>query len=79
MSYPSEPDPNEPNYPHEFRRDTEEESMTMAAWTGIAFVVLLFGTVMVYAFTSDRTDVALRGPAAIERTEPPTTTGQGGS
>lgn len=72
-------DPRDPQFRHELQRETSEEGMSMTAWAGIAFVLLLFGGVMLYAFASNRTDTAATDPARIERTTPPATTGQGGA
>ena len=72
-------DPRDPSFRNELQRESDNEGMSMTAWAGIAFVLLLFGGVMVYAFSGDRSNTASTDPARIERTAPPATTGQGGA
>ena len=74
--------PHHPSNPREFRSHAadDDKGVTMATIASIAFVLLLFGTVAMWAYYSDRsppTTTAQR--PGIEKSMPPATTGQGGA
>jgi hypothetical protein len=71
--------PNDPNYRREFQREVDAEGMSTATWAGIAVAVMIIGGVAMYAFSShESTTASINPPAGIERSAPPTTSGQGG-
>ena len=72
-------DPNDPNYRREFEGEADEEGMTIAAWTGVAFVVMLLGGIAMYAFSNSNTTTVSSNQPGIEQSVPPATTGQGGA
>jgi hypothetical protein len=73
--------PNDPNFRREFEAEADREGMTTATWASIAFVLLLFGGIAVWAYygsDESSTTAAVKRPA-VEQTMPPATTGQGGA
>jgi hypothetical protein len=74
MTYPNDP-------PH--RHDVEQEvpataSFTKMTWASIGFILLLFGAVALWAYSSGDIQTASKKPG-VERSMPPATTGQGGA
>jgi hypothetical protein len=69
--------PFDPNYRPQREADP---GLTTAAWASVAFVLLLFGGVAIWAYYSDNatTTASVKQPG-IEQSAPPTTTGQGGA
>jgi len=72
--------PNDPDFRREYQRDPGPgNSFTGATWASLAFILLLFGGVALWAYASgDMQTSALKRPAT-EQGVPPTTTGQGGA
>ena len=70
--------PNDPNLGRDYRREGEQGSFTATTWASLAFILLLFGGVALWAYSSgDMQTAAVKRPGA-EQSMPPTTTGQGG-
>lgn len=71
--------PTDPNFRQDYQREIEGEGLTAATWASLAFIVLLFGGVAIWAYYSDpaTTTASIERPG-IERSVPPATTGQRG-
>jgi hypothetical protein len=57
----------------------DEDGLTTATIASIAFVLLLFGGVALWAYYSDRSSTTSAQRPGIERSAPPATIGQGGA
>jgi hypothetical protein len=67
--------PIDPNYRPQREPDP---GLTAVAWISVAFVVLLFGGVAIWAYYNDpATTTASINRPGIEQSVPPATTGQG--
>jgi hypothetical protein len=70
MTYPIDP--------HYQPQHDMDPGMSVAAWISVAFVVLLFGGVGIWAyFSNDATTTASVKQPFVEQSVPPATTGQG--
>ena len=71
--------PNTPDFRREFPPEAEQGgSFTATTWASLAFILLLFGGVALWAYSSgDMQTAAVKRPGT-EQSAPPTTTGQGG-
>ena len=69
--------PIDPNYQPQREMDP---GLTAATWISVAFVVLLFGGVEIWAYFNDDaiTTASVKQPF-VEQSVPPATTGQGGT
>jgi hypothetical protein len=77
--------PNDPNFQREYRHDVGQEvpvqsSFTKTTWAGIGFMLLVFGGLAVWAYSSgDMQSASVKQRPGTEQTVPPATTGQGGA
>jgi len=69
-------DLDDPRYRREFEQEADEEGVSMAAWAGVVFLVLLLGGIAVFTFSTPHSNLASGNPPGIEQ---PVTTGQGGA
>ncbi|MCC6888071.1 MAG: hypothetical protein IT536_05990 [Hyphomicrobiales bacterium] len=72
-------DPNSSDNRRDVMRETDREGLGSAAWAGIAFAAMVIGGLAMFAFLSgdSTTTTATRTQPAVERSQPPATTGQG--
>jgi len=71
--------PNDPGYRRELEREVNAEGMSTAAWAGIAVALMVVGGIAMFIFSNHEGSTTTASTPGIERSAPPTTTGQGGT